>query len=799
MPEAAASANAVHCVTVESPDYTMAEYTFHSLSDADFEDLACDLLGAELGVTFQPFAKGRDAGIDLLHGARIHSSTLVQCKHYCRSKYANLKSKLTAEELPKLAKLKPSRFILSTSLSLTPLNKEELLALLAPHCKGVNDIYGVDDFNALLRKHPAVETIHYKLWLTSVPVLQRVLRHGAGVWNAMTKEDTERKMSLYVQTGAYGAAMDILAKHNYCILSGIPGIGKTTLAQVLVTRLMEDGYELIAVRDDVQEAFDALDLTKKQVVYYDDFLGQSSISERLGKNEDRGIARLLAESRRVKQLKVIFTTREYILEDAKRVYEPLNRADLDVAKCIVTVEDYTRGHRARILYNHVYFSGLSHGYAAALLRERGYRRIIDHKGYSPRIVEWMTLGAGSSAVPPEGYVDRFVQVLDDPSHLWQHAFDSQIGVDARAILLSLGSIEGWLGLDELRAMWARLRGIESTEASSIESKKAFHDAMKQLEGSFTRSRRAQSETAVEFHNPSIKDYVRRRIVGDVDVRRSLLRCAFHFEQVSCLVCLDSDGRVGPYPSGLLRDDTVLQEAIRRTLGAKAGTYQLVRYRADGELMLVRIGADVGARLSQIATWAKMYGRDKLLRLCCEVATEMVASGDAERAATSRCYGFLTDVLEAFPRDEGIARLIKSFLVLLDKRLSDSPGASDWTAWTRFVKHNTSHFDEEEMDDWAQRAESFCMEEVDTAIENAETSSDLQRWYDEVQEVAQSWGLSLDSKNTRFEERLGELQHREEGPDRDDDDWRGSGSIDRMTGGDAEIDRLFDSLNDKAGE
>lgn len=779
----------------------MAEYTFHSLSDADFEDLACDLLGAELRVTFQPFAKGRDAGIDLLHGARIHGSTLVQCKHYCRSKYANLKSKLTTEELPKLANLKPSRYILATSLSLTPLNKEELLALLAPHCKGVNDIYGKDDFNALLRKHSAVETVHYKLWLTSVPVLQRVLRHGAAVWNAMTKEDIERKMSLYVQTGAYVAAMDILAKHNHCILSGIPGIGKTTLAQVLVTRLMEDGYELIAVRDDVQEAFDALDLTKKQVVYYDDFLGQSSISERLGKNEDRGIARLLGESRRAKHLKIIFTTREYILEDAKRVYEPLNRADLDMAKCIVTVEDYTRGHRARILYNHVYFSGLSHEYAAALLRGRGYRRIIDHNGYSPRIVEWMTLGAGSSGVPPEGYVDRFVQVLDDPTQLWQHAFDNQIGVDARAILFSLGSIEGWLGLDELRIVWARHRGIESTEAFSIENKKAFHDAMKQLEGSFTRSRRAQSETAVEFHNPSIKDYVRRRIVADIDVRRSLLRCALHFEQVSCLVCLASDGRVGSRPTGLLPDDAVLHEAIRRTLGAKAGTYQLVKYRADGEMWLVRVGADVGARLSQVAAWAKQYGPgpDKLLRLCCEVATEMVASGEAERAATSECCGFLTDVLEAFPRDEGIARLIKSFLVLIDRRLSDSPAANDWAVWTRFVKHNKSLFDEDEMDDWAQRAEFFCMEEVDAAIDNAETSSDLQQWYDEVQEVAQGWGLSLDSKSTRFEERLGELQHREEGLDLDDDDWRGSRSVDRMTGGDAEIDRLFDSLNDKVGE
>lgn len=447
----------------------MPEYTFHSLSDADFEDLACDLLGASLNVPFQSFAKGRDSGIDLLHGVRLCGSTVVQCKHYCRSKFANLKSKIATEEVPKLAKLMPSRFILATSLGLTPQNKEELLGFLEPFCKGVDDIYGQDDINALLRQHPVVEEAHYKLWLTSVRVLQRVLRHGAAVWNAMTKEDIERKMSLYVQTEAYGAALDILAKHHYCVLSGIPGIGKTTLAQVLVTRLMDEGYELIAVRDDVQEAFEALEVAKKQVVYYDDFLGQSSISERLGKNEDRGIVRLLTESRRAKHLKVIFTTREYILEDAKRVYEPLNSGDLDVAKCVVKVEDYTRGHRARILYNHVYFSGLSHTYATALLEDRAYRRIVDHKGYSPRIVEWMTVGAGPAGVQPDSYVAKFVQVRDDPAQLWQHAFENQIGEDARAVLYCLGTIEGWLGLDELRNVWAGLRGLASTNALPIES------------------------------------------------------------------------------------------------------------------------------------------------------------------------------------------------------------------------------------------------------------------------------------------------------------------------------------------
>ncbi len=593
----------------------MPDYTFHTLSDADFEDLASDLLSASLNRRFQRFTAGRDGGVDLLHGARICEGTVVQCKHFWRSGFAKLRADIANKELPKIAGLAPKQYILVTSVGLTPNNKADLLALLRPHCRGLDDIYGRNDINTLLRAHPNVETAHFKLWLTSVPVLQRILRHGMAVWNALTQSEIERKMSLYVQTRAYAAALDILRTHNYCIISGIPGVGKTTLAQVLVTRLMEAGFELVAVREDVGEALDVLDTTKRQVVYYDDFLGRSSIGERLNKNEDRGILRLLGEASRSKLLKVVFTTREYILNDAKRLYEPLAGPELEVAKCIVRIEDYTRANRARILYNHLYFSNLPHEYVAALSRNRAYKPIVDHRNYNPRLIEWMTSTTGVQGIQSSRFVDEFVNTLNDPLQIWRHAFDHQIGTDAQLLLLSLASVAGVImALDDLQAAWAAALSPGTPVPITRELRNRFGTALKQLDGSFIRTERGHSEIGVSFHNPSIRDYVARRIATDANLRRELLTTSQFFEQVSYLVRLGSNGRTGDTPSAIVGEDA-LREAVRRTFGARSPLLHRVVQGRGESTFLKASPEDPGARLSDVAAWAETFGGPWLEFVC----------------------------------------------------------------------------------------------------------------------------------------------------------------------------------------
>src|SRR5437867_6761288 len=88
--------------------------------------------------------------------------------------------------------------------------------------------------------------------------------------------------------------------------------------------------------------------------------------------------------------KLILTTREYILNQVRSRYEKLARSDFRMETCVIDLSKYTGLNRAKILFNHVYFSDLPGSYKEALLVNRNYLTILDHENYNPRIAELMT-------------------------------------------------------------------------------------------------------------------------------------------------------------------------------------------------------------------------------------------------------------------------------------------------------------------------------------------------------------------------------------------------------------------------
>ena len=274
-------------------------YDFTTLSPDDFENLVADLLSAEWGKRLESFKPGKDQGIDL-RNSRILSRrppTIVQCKRYAPHKFVELERSIRKEKT-KLDRLKPAAYVLITSVGLSPANKEVLLKALAPWCKSTGDIYGASEVNGMLRTHPEIERAHFKLWISNTAILERVLHSRIFNITQATLESTKAYLSRIVMHDGFNRAIEMLRREHHVLIVGNPGIGKTTMARVLLCQYMNEQFEPICVTSNIEDAwnlvYESPATKRKMVVFYDDFLGRLRFdSQRFGKNEEHSLLEFL--------------------------------------------------------------------------------------------------------------------------------------------------------------------------------------------------------------------------------------------------------------------------------------------------------------------------------------------------------------------------------------------------------------------------------------------------------------------------------------------------------------------------
>ena len=129
-----------------------------------------------------------------------------------------------------------------------------MLEILAPYCLASEDILGKDDVNNLLTDYADIERKHFKLWLTSAAVLERVLYSGIFSDSDSHLERIRLRLLRYVPNPSFDRAQALLEKSHFCIVAGIPGIGKTTLAEVLLADLVDrQGFAAFRIAQDLSE------------------------------------------------------------------------------------------------------------------------------------------------------------------------------------------------------------------------------------------------------------------------------------------------------------------------------------------------------------------------------------------------------------------------------------------------------------------------------------------------------------------------------------------------------------------
>lgn len=498
----------------------MTDYDFRTLDDKEFEMLCADLLGDTLGKRFERFKAGRDRGVDGRYFSSNGKEVILQCKHYANTPIEQLIWKLAHEERVKVALLHPDRYLLAVSNGLSRADKAAIKKALDPFIASASDILGKEDLNDLLAQRPSIERRHYKLWICSTNVLSHLLNKPIFDRSAFTLEEIIASAQKYVLTSSHNQALEILERLGVVIITGEPGIGKTTLAEHLSLHYIAEGYEFVAIVDDVREAEAVYLPDEKQIFYFDDFLGRNYF-QALSGQEGNHIVQFMRRINKDSNKRFILTSRSTILNQGKLLIDRLKNQNIDRNEFELRVASLADIDKARILYSHIWHSALPKEYVEELYKQKRYRQVVAHQNFNPRLISFITDAERLEQYSADHYWRHVCGTLDNPTDVWENPFTAQQDDFGRAIIV-LVTLNG-KPIAESELAEAYMRFVARPENHAMSGRRDFLSNLRHLTGSML-SRRLQGKIAdapfIDLYNPSIGDFVLRRMANDAPSLRT---------------------------------------------------------------------------------------------------------------------------------------------------------------------------------------------------------------------------------------------------------------------------------------
>lgn len=483
----------------------MTYYDFSRINDKEFEDLVIDLIKCDYpNINIERFMSGKDSGMD----GRFYQGTdniIIQSKHFIKSSYSTLKSKLR-EEASKLAKINPSRYILAVSQSLNNDRKQEIIDIIGKQYLRSDDILTIDDITHKVNENKNVERKYYKLWINSTSILTSILHNNiVGKSNHIINQ-IKCNSDIYVTTHNFNMALKKLENRKILIITGDPGVGKTTLAEQLCLHYILDNYELIYIENDIDEGDKIFEEDKKQLFLYDDFLGRNYL-DALRNKEDSKIIRFINRINNSDKKILILTSRTTILNQGKSSSELFHINNTHNNEYEIELRNLDPLEKAKILYNHLWFSKLPTEYKDCIWKNKRYINIIFHKNYNPRLISFITDYSKIENSKPEDYWERIQSSLNNPSDIWDYMFTKQISKCAYYLTYLVSLNNGKITENLLSASYNNFIDIIKFDRSRddfIDFKNCIQHSVK---STLHRKLEENKEPIYDVLNPSISDYL----------------------------------------------------------------------------------------------------------------------------------------------------------------------------------------------------------------------------------------------------------------------------------------------------
>lgn len=500
-------------------------YDLGRLSSDEFEDLAADIISEIEGCRVEVYKAGQDQGIDGKFRTWGDGKGIIQAKHWVKSTFNALIKQIESEEVIKAKKLNADKYVFFTSQELSHLNKSKIIEAFDGCIGGTENIYGFQDIERFLKANSEVERRHFKLWLSSASVMMSIFNSHILGESDFTLKQIYEESKYYVPLPSHQDALNKLLSKRVLIIKGAPGVGKTTLAKNICLEFVGDGYQLINV-DDISKSGGFLNDVGKFIFYFDDFLGRN-YCDAVSDKEDSAIIKFMKRVQNSNSSFFVLTSRSNILTRRKSEVEDYSLRKVYKNEYELNINNVSLVDKAKVLRSHMVHSGLKRSFIEYVLYERFYRKIVKHRNYNPRVIEFLfdSDRVRDDNVSPHHYQKYIVDTLNNPSEIWDFCFKKQPYV-LRVIMLGISySGRGVNKFDEeaLRYFFQTIKlfdnGVDFSDLFDC-----LDDCLKSLTGSMI-SRSINEKSRMVFYdvyNPSINDYIYKKYFFEYDVVAKLL-------------------------------------------------------------------------------------------------------------------------------------------------------------------------------------------------------------------------------------------------------------------------------------
>ncbi len=533
------------------------EFDFSKLNDREFEALGASVIERIKEKRVETFKAGRDGGVDGRFWIGKNKEGIIQCKHYSETPYRTLIKKLNSEELPKVHKLKPSQYIFITSKKLSRNNKQEIKTIFDPFILREDDIWGKEDLINFLSKKENQDIVeqNFKLWITSSSVLEIIFNNAIKGRSESTLHAIGENSHKYAITENHIKGLEILEEKNVIILTGEPGIGKTTLADNLALIYSAKGYEFCDIEENISEAENLFrQKEKRKILFYcDDFLG-SNLYDAINNKRDSHIVKFINRVRKDNSKKFILTSRTNILNKAYSLSHKFQNGNIRDNEFLLRVENLTLIDKAKILYNNIYHSNLDKEYIDKIYQDKRYKEIIKHRNFNPRIIEFVTDSIRVGKVSPDHYWNYIKKNLENPEEIWADYFQNQTDDSIRALTFLTVYNNGRIEEELLRKSYNTFLKIQRVNLGD-HSDKSF-EAVRKLATQSLLNRNQVEIGNFEYvlFNPSIADFVLNSYAEESDLLSNIFISLNNEQSINYFKSISISGKISKESSKNIQEN-----------------------------------------------------------------------------------------------------------------------------------------------------------------------------------------------------------------------------------------------------